>query len=417
MKKYIIYIGILAAGLFSGWFFFGNPSAKEAIHNHDEVVENEMWTCSMDPQIMLPEPGSCPICGMDLIPMESESDGLGADQFKLTKNAMALANVQTSIVRKGMYEDNVIKLSGKIVENENNMTVQTAHFSGRIEKLFISSVGDKIKIGQLLAHIYSPELFAAQQELITAYSLKKSQPALYEAVRSKLKKWKLSEQQINSIEVSKKPITNFPVYANVSGIVSDKMVEEGNHIMEGTPLLKISNLNTVWANFDVYENQIALFKLGQEVRVTTNAYPNKEFKAKVSFIDPILDTKTRTVKLRVVLNNKEDIFKPGMFVEGKINGLKSSEEHILMIPSSSVLWTGKRSVVYLKINPEEPVFEMIEVMLGNKIGENYEVLMGLNHGDEIVTNGTYTIDAAAQLQGKKSMMNKEGGEVISEHKH
>ncbi len=414
MKKYVVYIGILVIGLILGWLLFGNLSNNETNHT-EEVSTNQMWTCSMHPQIMQPEFGDCPICGMDLIPVEVEADGLAADQFKLTKNAMALANIQTSIVASSKVENNAIKLSGKIVENENNMAVQTAHFSGRIEKLYISSVGEKINRGQLLALIYSPELVTAQSELFTALTVKESQPKLYSAIRKKLSLWKLSEEQINNIEASKKPIINFPVYANVSGIVSMKMVEEGNHVMEGAPLLKISDLSTVWANFDVYENQIDLFKKGQEILITTNAYPNKEFKAKVTFIDPILDTKTRTVKLRAVLDNKNDVFKPGMFVEGKIERIASSKEQALIIPSTAVLWTGERSVVYLKSNPNEPVFEMREVTLGNKIGKNYEVLKGLNNGDEIVTNGTFTVDAAAQLQGKKSMMNKEGDKTTTGH--
>ena len=139
------------------------------------------------------------------------------------------------------------------------------------------------------------------------------------------------------------------------------------------------------------------------------------FKAKVDFIDPILDTRTRTVKLRTVLNNKSGVFKPGMFVEGKIAGVKSSKGQVLIIPSTAVLWTGERSIVYVKTNPEEPIFEMREVSLGNSLEDNYEVLEGLNNGDEIVTNGTFTIDAAAQLQGKKSMMNKEGRKVKTGH--
>ena len=416
MKKYAIYIGLVVLGLLFGWLLFGNSSNEEAEHNHSEVVEsNQMWTCSMHPQIMQPEPGDCPICGMDLIPAESGSDGLLADQFKLTENAMALADVQTSVVGNNEIDNNVIKLSGKIVENEESNAVQVSYFSGRIERLNVSFTGEEIRKGQLLASIYSPELYAAQQELITAASLKESQPKLYEAVRNKLKLWKLSEKQINQIETSGKVIENFPVYATVSGTVSEKLVEQGDYIKQGQPLLKIAKLNTVWANFDVYENQIDLFKKRQEVVITTNAYPNKEFKGKVSFIDPVLDTRTRTVKLRVVLNNTNDEFKPGMFVEGKIRGISSTKEQLLSIPSTAVLWTGERSVVYLKSSPTEPVFEMREVKLGNTIGENYEVLSGLQNGDEIVTNGTFTIDAAAQLQGKKSMMNKEGGKVMTGH--
>ena len=416
MKKYIVYIGILAVGLLLGWVLFGNSSSMEAEHNHNVVTQtNQMWTCSMHPQIMQPESGDCPICGMDLIPAESSSEGLLADQFRLTENAMALANIQTSFVGTSKTEDNAIKLSGKIVENEEANAVQVSYFSGRIERLNVSFTGEKVSKGQLLATIYSPELYAAQQELITAASLKESQPALYKAVRNKLKLWKLSENQINEIETSGKVKEDFPVYATVSGTVSEKLVEKGDYVKQGQPLLKISNLLTVWASFDVYENQIDLFTKGQEISITTNAYANKEFKAKVDFIDPVLDTRTRTVKLRVVLNNKDDVFKPGMFVEGKIKGITSSKEQVLTIPSSAILWTGERSVAYLKTNSNEPVFEMREITLGKKVGDSYEILEGLNNGDEIVTNGTFTVDAAAQLQGKKSMMNKEGGKVMTGH--
>ena len=416
MKKYIIYIGILVFGLLLGWLIFGNSSNENTKQNQSESVKtNQMWTCSMHPQIMQPEPGDCPICGMDLIPAENSADGLLADQFKLTENAMALANIQTTVVGKGNAEGNTIKLSGKIAENEEANAVQVSYFAGRIERLNVSFTGEEVRKGQLLATIYSPELYAAQQELITAASLKESQPALYKAVRNKLKLWKLSENQINQIEETGKVKENFPVYATVSGTVTEKLVEQGDYIKQGQPLLKIANLNTVWGNFDVYENQIDRFKKGQEVMVTTNAYPNKEFKGKVDFIDPVLNTKTRTVTLRVVLNNKEDVFKPGMFVTANIESSKANNDEVLTIPASAVLWTGERSVVYLKTSPDQPIFEMREIKLGNQIGNEYEVLEGLFVGNEIVTNGTFTVDAAAQLQGKKSMMNKDGGKVMTGH--
>jgi len=415
-NKIVIYVGLLIAGVLLGWLLFGGSSKEETEHNHNKVAStNQMWTCSMHPQIMQPELGDCPICGMDLIPAESSADGLLADQFKLTENAMALANIQTTIVGKGNVDGNTIKLSGKIAQNEEANAVQVSYFSGRIERLNVSFTGEKVRKGQLLATIYSPELYAAQQELITASSLKESQPALYKAVRNKLKLWKLSENQINQIEETQKVKENFPVYATVSGTVTEKLVEQGDYIKQGQPLLKIANLNTVWANFDVYENQIDVFKKGQEVLVTTNAYANKEFKGKVDFIDPILDNKTRTVTLRVVLNNENDVFKPGMFVTATINAAKNKKTEVLTIPTSAVLWTGERSVVYIKTNSNQPVFEMREIKLGNQIGNKYEVLEGVFVGNEIVTNGTFTVDAAAQLQGKKSMMNKDGGKVMTGH--
>ena len=146
MKKYIIYIGILALGLVLGWVLFGNSANNDVSPNQNEVSEKkQMWTCSMHPQIMQPEAGDCPICGMDLIPAEAGADGLAADQFKLTKNAMALANILTSIVGNSTTEDNTIKLSGKIIENEEANTVQVSYFSGRIERLNIGITGEKVK--------------------------------------------------------------------------------------------------------------------------------------------------------------------------------------------------------------------------------------------------------------------------------
>ncbi|MEQ6122603.1 efflux RND transporter periplasmic adaptor subunit [Pseudotenacibaculum sp. MALMAid0570] len=414
MKKYAIYIGLVVMGLLLGWLFFGNSSNKEAEHNHKEAVEaNQMWTCSMHPQIMQPEPGDCPICGMDLIPAEAGADGLSADEFKLTENAMKLANIETTVITDANESENSIVLSGKIVENEKKNAVQVTYFSGRIEKLFINFTGERIRKGQQLATIYSPELFAAQQELLTTSKLKESQPQLYKAVRNKLKLWKLSEAQINSIESSGKVIENFPVYATVSGTVTEKMVEIGQSVKLGQGLFKIADLQSLWAEFDVYESQVKFIKTGQNIEVSTNTQSDKAIISKVSFIDPVLNTKTRTVTLRVDLNNSKGLLKPGMFVKGKLNA--KNENGSLLVPSSAVLWTGKRSVVYVKTKQDQAIFEMREVQIGSKIGESYQVLEGLKIGDEVVTNGAFTVDAAAQLQGKKSMMNKSGGTVMTGH--
>lgn len=412
MNKNILYIGIaLIVGLMGGYFLFGNSSNQElnASHNHSEEVKNEKWTCSMHPQIMQPEPGDCAICGMDLIPAEAGAEGLAANEIKMTENAMALANIQTTIIgtAETSDEDGMISLSGKIAANEENNAVQASYFDGRIEQLNVNYEGQKVNKGQLLATIYAPNLVAAQQELITASSLKESQPALYNAVRNKLKNWKLSESQINTIESTGKVRENFPIYATVSGTVSEVSAKEGDYVKQGQPILRVSNLSSVWAEFDAYENQISQFKKGQKIKVTTNAYPNKEFDATVSFINPILNNATRTVTVRATLNNKDALFKPGMFVTGEIESeAVYVSEKIVSIPASALLWTGKRSLVYIKSNPNEPIFEMREVTIGNRNGENYTITSGLENGDEIVTNGTFTVDAAAQLQGKKSMMNQ-----------
>ena len=420
MKKNVIFIGLaLTVGLLGGWLIFGGSGNDEQAvkdlsdmsdqHDHSGESADQMWTCSMHPQIMQPEAGDCPICGMDLIPAESSADGLAMNEIKMTENAMALANIQTTIVGNAQAsdDDGMISLSGKIAANEENNTVQASYFKGRIERLNVNYEGQQVNRGQLLATIYAPDLVAAQQELITAASLKASQPALYNAVRNKLKNWKLSDTQINAIEESGTVRENFPIYATVSGTVSEVMAAQGDYVNQGQPIVKLSNLNSVWAEFDAYENQLSQFNVGQKINITTNAYPNKEFEGTISFIDPVLNNTTRTVTVRATLQNRDDLFKPGMFVTGKVEGATQTLENTLSVPASAVLWTGERSLVYVKTNPNEPVFEMREVTLGNRSGETYQLSAGLNNGDEIVTNGTFTVDAAAQLQGKKSMMNQQ----------
>jgi Cu(I)/Ag(I) efflux system membrane fusion protein len=351
---------------------------------------------------------------MDLILADVDSNELSDTQFTMSKNAMALADIRTTIVGSGISGDNTLKLSGTIKENEKAVGSQASYFDGRIEKLYVNFEGEEVKSGQLLATIYSPELVSAQQELITAAGLKESQPALYKAVRNKLQLWKLSEKEIAQIEKSGQVRENFPVYANVSGTVSEIMVEAGDYVKQGSPLFKIANLNTVWAVFDAYENQISLLKEGQNITITTKAYPDTQFDAKISFIDPVLNSATRTIKVRAVLQNPQGQLKPGMFVAGSMRIPVSKKENTIVVPESAVLWTGERSVVYIRTNPDDSSFEMREITLGNAIQDGYVVLEGLQAGDEIVTNGTFTVDAAAQLKGKKSMMN-EGGPVRTDH--
>ncbi|WP_293293611.1 efflux RND transporter periplasmic adaptor subunit [Allomuricauda sp.] len=411
-KENIIYIGIaVLVGLLVGYLIFGGNGETTTANEHDhsaEMASGEMWTCSMHPQIMQPEPGSCPICGMDLIPADNGGEGLAVNQIKMTENAMVLAGVETIRVGSGADAEEHVKISGKVAVNQESDAVQSAYFDGRIENIHVNFEGEQVRKGQKLATIYAPALVSAQQELLTAAKLKESQPQLYKAVRNKLKLWKLSDAQINQIEGSGQVLENFPVYANVSGVVSEIMVEEGDYIKTGSPLVKVANLNSVWAIFDAYENQLSLFKEGQTLNVSTNSYPNETFKAKISFVAPLLNKQTRTLEVRAELDNKNGMLKPGMFVQAEVEVASNQDGEVLTIPESAVLWTGKRSLVYVQPNPNSSTFEMREVELGNLINGSYAVNSGVQSGEMIVAKGTFTVDAAAQLQGKKSMMNQEG---------
>ena len=416
MNKNVIYLIIaVLIGLFAGWLLFGttsnssseNKTSKEEKHSLEEH-SSEIWTCSMHPQVRQPEPGDCPICGMDLIPAESSSTGLAPNEFKMTENAMALANIQTTVIGEMSSSNSSIELSGKIKANDDKAATQPAHFNGRVDQLYVTSVGETVRKGQAVAKIYSPELVAAQQELITAYRIKDAQPQLYNAVKNKFMNWMIPQSQLTEVLKTGIPKPSFTIYAQVSGVVTELMVNKGSHVMDGQPIFKVANLSTVWAEFDAYETTIQDIKEGQDISVVVKAIPNKTFNAKVSFIDPILNTSTRTVRVRATLNNKEDLLKPGMFVTGTIK-LDTDNNTQITVPKSAVLWTGEQSLVYIKTTATSPTFIMRNVTLGRTVNDNYEIQSGLKIGDEVVTNGTFTVDAAAQLQGKQSMMNPTTG--------
>ena len=417
MKQRILYLGIaLLAGLGLGYMLFNggtSHSTSTEVHNHS-AANPQQWTCSMHPQILQQEPGDCPICGMDLIPAESTASGLAPEQFKMTPNALALANIQTSIVEGATTQGATQNLSGKISINEEQIAVQASYYAGRIERLFINYTGQEVQKGQVLATLYAPQLVAAQQELLTAAALKETQPQLYRAVRKKLQLWKLSDKEIEAIEVSGKVREYFPIRATVGGTVTALLGAEGDYLKEGQAIARVSNLNTLWANFDAYERQLSQFRVGQKIEIYTSAYPNKKVEGTISFIAPLLNNDTHTANLRATVKNNDKVLKPGMFVSGKITTAPSTTKAV-SIPASAVLWTGKRSLVYVKAAQDSPIFEMREVTLGQKNGAQVEIIEGLSIGEEIVTKGTFTVDAAAQLQGKKSMMNNTGGKTMTGH--
>lgn len=422
-NKYVTYGLILLAGLFLGWLIFsGDSSSGEqttaAEHDHDHDHGEEVWTCSMHPQIRMDKPGKCPLCAMDLIPLKTTGSGDAAidpDAIQLSAEAVALANIQTTVVSRQNPVKNV-RLYGTIQVDERLSQSQTSHVSGRIEKLMVSFTGESVRQGQTIATIYSPELLSAQQELLEAIKMKDIQPALLQAVREKLSLWKLSDEQIAAIEQSGEvsPLTD--ITANTGGIVVSKNVNQGDYISTGTVLFDIADLSRVWAVFDAYESDLPFLKVGDKLDYTLQSLPGKTFSGRISFINPILDPTTRTAKVRVETTNTRTELMPGMYANALVNAPLKQYNNQIVIPKSAVLWTGKRSIVYVKQpDTETPAYLLREVELGPSLGEAYLVLSGIEDGDEIVTNGAFTIDASAQLAGKRSMMNDEAGRAVTGH--
>lgn len=386
-------------------------------NQHISISDNQIWTCSMHPQIRQSEPGDCPICGMDLIPLETTDSELDPMAVSMSPTAMQLAQVQTLVVGEGNAEKS-IRLNGKVQADERLLFTQSSHIPGRVEKLSVNFTGDFVSKGQVIANIYSPELVTAQEELFEARKIEETQPALFNAAKEKLKNWKLTDKQIEQILASDKTIEQFPVLANVSGYVTKKMVNLGDYIKQGQAIYEIADLSKVWVLFDVYESDMTWIKKGASVSYTVQSIPGKTFDGTISFIDPVIDPKTRVAKARIETNNKDLALKPEMFVSGTLEAKVKTSNASITVPKTAVMWTGKRSVAYVMQNSDKGVsFLMREVTLGPELGESYVIESGLEPGEEIAVNGTFSIDAAAQLAGKPSMMNPEGGVAMTGHNH
>lgn len=407
MLKYII--PSLLIGTTVGWginslFFSSAETDSKMSVEHDHGAE-QIYTCSMHPQIRQPEPGICPICEMDLIPL-GENSSNDPYVLEMTEAAAQLANIRTTRVGMGTTgSTNALRLSGKVAADESRRASQVSHLPGRIEKLYVRYTGAEIKAGQKLADIYSPDLITAQRELLEAKKMTGFNADLLEAARQKLRYWKLSEDQITEVETKGSIQETFSIYAETSGIVDQRRVSVGDYVNRGAVLFDVLNLSTVWVLFDAYERDLDQFRRGDRIQFTTPAFPERVFSGRISFIDPLIDPQTRVATLRVEVSNTGGRLKPGMLVRGSWEKSRGGES-ALMVPESAVLWTGTRSVVYVKVpNAEVPSFEYREVELGDRIGDQYQIRSGLEVGDDVVVNGAFTIDAAAQLNNQASMMN------------
>jgi Cu(I)/Ag(I) efflux system membrane fusion protein len=408
MKQKIFFVSFsLILGLFLGWIFFHRSPEKDIKSGQVTAKDKHViWTCAMHPQIKMAEPGKCPICGMDLIPLgQSGTTPIDPDAIYMSKDAAQLANVLTTVVTKHIPVKEV-RLYGKVQADERLFQSQTSHVPGRIERLNVNFTGELVVKGQLLAEIYSPELITAQKELLETAKTKQSEPELYKASKEKLHQWKLSDDQIAKIESSGVIRNNFDVLANTSGTVTARRVSTGDHVSQGTVLFDIADLSKVWVMFDAYESDLQFLCTGEKLSFTLQALPGADFSGRIIFIDPVIDPVTRVAKVRVETGNQSGILKPEMFATGIVTSTLAEYNNNVVIPKSAVLWTGKRSVVYVKQpGSDEPVFKIREVELGPMLGESYVIMNGLSVGEEIVTSGTFSVDAAAQLEDKPSMMN------------
>ncbi|UII21358.1 efflux RND transporter periplasmic adaptor subunit [Fulvivirga ligni] len=404
----LLMLAALTVGVLLGSLFFGGKDDEHQHAENEASEESTVWTCSMHPQIRQEKPGKCPICGMELIPLSDSKGKLVSNEaLQMSESAAALADVQTIVVGEGAAASKNLQLSGKIEADERNISQVSAQFKGRIEKLYVNFTGEKVKRGQVLATIYSPELITAQQELLEAAKYKDSSPAIYQAVRNKLKNLQVADAEINKIESTGEVSIAVPVRSSYAGVVRELHVSAGDNVNKGESLFGIVDLSKLWVVLDAYEKDLNHISEGDLVTFTVPSLPGQNFKAKVTFIDPFIDPSNRVAGIRAEVINDKGKLKPEMFVRAAIkNDNQSNGGEVITVPQSAVLWTGKRSLVYVKLdNYDQPTFEYREVILGAEKGDHYVIESGLKAGERVVVNGTFSIDAAAQLAGKPSMMN------------
>ncbi len=300
--------------------------------------------------------------------------------------------------------DKQIRTVGKVEVNETRLAFVNTKIAGWVKKLFVNFTGDQVVKGQPLLSIYSPDLVIAQEEYLLALrsrttitggiaEIEASQQSLVDSAKRRLLLWDITGEQIAALEKSGKTRTEMTIDAPLSGIVLEKMVLDGAYIVPGMNLYKIADLSTVWIIADVYEYEVPLVKVGQQARVTLPYSSGEVLRATVSFINPVLDPMTRTVKVRIAVKNPGLVLKPDMFVNVEIMTSSGSR---LVIPRSAVLDSGTRQIVYVEKEPG--VFEMRTVTLGLRGENEVEVLKGIKKGERVVTSGNFLIDSESQLQ-------------------
>ena len=469
----IVLIAFVLGYLVRGWRV---SSLQSTEHIHAAQDKEQIWTCSMHPQIRQSKPGKCPICFMDLVPVDSSGE-TGLREISFSKDALKLMEVQTTPVERKFVEAQ-IRMVGKVDYDETRLKHITAWVPGRIERLYVDFTGTQVIKDDHMVYLYSPELISAQAEFLqvaksvqnikpdSSELIKRSTRATLKAASEKLQLLGLTEEQIEKIEKTGQPTDYITIYAPIGGIVINKHVTEGTYVQTGTKIYTIADLSQLWVQLDAYESDMMWIRYGQEVEFTTEAYPGELFKGQISFISPTVNPKTRTIKVRLNVSNPEEKLKPDMFVRaivrskialgGKVMDTdmagkwicpmhpsivkesdgkcdicqmnlvtteslgyvkaKLPDQAPLVIPATAPLITGKRAVVYVqKPDTEKPTFEGREVVLGPRAGDYYLVREGLAEGEVVVSKGNFKIDSALQIQAKPSMMNPQGQKASKGH--
>lgn len=394
------------------------------------------YTCVMHPHVRSSTPGECPICGMGLVRVENHvghrEDGDAVDETQPTRLALsprAAALLQLEVHRAERRAIDVpVHLFGRVAHDETRLRTVSAWVPGRVERLHVDFTGAAVRRGEPMVELYSPTLIAAQAELLQALEaeralvrgadvVRESARLTVAAARDRLRLMGLDARQIEALVARGRVDDRVTIPAPVSGIVIERLAAVGDYLAVGTPIYRLSDLSRVWLQLEAYETDLRWLALGQTVSLTTRSLPGDAFDGVVGFIDPVIDARRRTARVRVEAANPEGRLKPGMFVRGRVDGrmgdhVGHGDDHRppLLVPASAPLITGRRAVVYVQVgDPGQPGFEPRDVRLGPRAGDWYVVEDGLAEGELVVARGAFKIDAELQIRGLPSMMQPAGG--------
>jgi len=397
-----------------------------------EDTQARVWTCAMHPQVRQPKPGKCPICFMNLIPA-SDSGGdessFGPAQIMLSPAARELAEVEVApVIRKSISRE--VRMQGVVGYDETRLTHITAWIAGRLDRLYVDYTGAAVRKGAPLAELFSPELYSAQEELLQSVkgerlfekssieSISSTARLTTEAAREKLRLWGLSDSQIQEVIDRGTPSTHITIQARIGGTVVSKDAVQGMYVKTGTRLYTIADLRRIWVLLEAYESDLPWLGVGQQVSFTTESRPGETLRARIAFIDPVIDPGTRTAQVRLEVENPRGNLKPEMLVRAVVQSDRMAGDGTgapLLIPASAALVTGRRAVVYVELPGGDGIYEGREVALGPRAGDYYLVTGGIAEGEMVVVNGAFKIDSEVQLRAKSSMMSPRAGLTHSGH--
>jgi membrane fusion protein, copper/silver efflux system len=382
-----------------------------------ELSAKPVYTCPMHPFIIKDKPGACPICGMELIKKLNDAQTSATQTPEQKQQAAMLGHVALSPAQRVManvataearQEDlnKEINAVGIVQYDQSRQAKVTAWIAGRIDKLHVGAVGDYVGRDKPVAEVYSPDLLASQQEYLLAVksrdqlkdspipSISQNGEGLVQSAKQRLMLFGVKENQIAELEKAGKPNIRLPIYTPLSGVVIEKMVQQGQYVNTGDVLFNIADLSRVWVEIEVYENEFPNIRIGQRVEIQSQSFPGKPFSGRIAFIYPFLDPKTRTVKARVEMANPGMKLKPDMFVRASV---KVALGKAIVVPVTAVMDTGKRQVAWVETSPG--MFEPRDVQLGQRTDDRVQILSGLKPGDKVAVSGAYLIDSESQLKG------------------